>query len=338
MHKRMYKTILIALCMLILILDTKTVISGASEGLTLCFHVLIPSLLPFFLISVLLTSQLSGVTSTILRPIGTLLRIPNGTESLFLVGILGGYPVGAQVISQAVQSGFLPRREANRMIAFCNNAGPAFIFGVISAQFPNLYYSWVIWATIILSSIFSAILLPGGKRNRVTAQSKKHITVTEAMGASIKALSGVCGWVIIFRVIMKFLERWILWIFPIQIQIFINSILELANGSLALSQIESIGLRLIICTAGLSFGGICVLLQTAAVADELNLKLYLLGKCLQTIISVLLVLPSSLAMEYGLSFDLAAGSTASILLFLLILSYYRKKHENNSGNLILSGV
>ena len=53
---------------LLLILDGKTAISGASEGLQLCIRSVIPSLFPFFVLSNLLTGTLLGQDISVFRP------------------------------------------------------------------------------------------------------------------------------------------------------------------------------------------------------------------------------------------------------------------------------
>ena len=52
--------LLSAIGMMMLILDSKTALQGAANGIELCFRTLIPSLYPFFVLSILLTSALSA--------------------------------------------------------------------------------------------------------------------------------------------------------------------------------------------------------------------------------------------------------------------------------------
>ena len=327
LQKRMYKSMIIALCMLLLILDTKTAINGAAEGVELSIRVLIPSLLPFFLVSVLLTDMLSG-PSTITRPIGALLKIPQGSESLFIIGMLGGYPVGAQVVCQATKNEILDKRDAARMMAFCNNAGPAFLFGVISTQFPSHIYTWFIWAILILSTILTAVILPGGNTDKITIHATKHITITQAMEKSVKTLSGVCAWVIIFRVILAFVERWFLWILPSAFQIAVQMLLELANGSIVLNEIGNIGVRFLVTTVGLSLGGFCVLLQTMSVSSTVGIGKYIPGKLIQTCISIILSIPMVFILNTGISPLYMVAILLCFVPAIVILSNFRKKRQN----------
>ena len=108
--------------MLLLILDSKTALRGALDGIDLCISVLIPSLFPFFVLSIMLTGALSGQVIKCLQPVGAICKMPPGSESLLAIGFLGGYPVGAQSVSQLFQQGKLSTLQAMRLLGFCNNA------------------------------------------------------------------------------------------------------------------------------------------------------------------------------------------------------------------------
>ena len=107
---------LAALGFLLLILDSQTAFQGATRGIELCLRTVIPSLVPFFILSILLTESLAGRTMPILRPIGRLLRIPSGSEGILLIGLLGGYPSGAQSAAQSCRSGRMSLSACRRML------------------------------------------------------------------------------------------------------------------------------------------------------------------------------------------------------------------------------
>ena len=146
--------------MLALILDGRTAIDGARQGIELCLRTVIPSLFPFFVLSILLTSSLLGSSLAVLRPLGRLFGMPDGTESLLIPAFLGGYPVGAQNVAAAFRSGQLTKPEAERMLSFCSNAGPAFLFGMAAAMFPRRWMAWALWGIHIVGALFAALLIP----------------------------------------------------------------------------------------------------------------------------------------------------------------------------------
>ena len=88
--RRILPGVVAALGILILILDSKTALRGAAESIDLCVRTVIPSLFPFFLLSGILVKSLMGNKFPLLRPIGRLLGIPEGAESLLISGFLGG--------------------------------------------------------------------------------------------------------------------------------------------------------------------------------------------------------------------------------------------------------
>jgi hypothetical protein len=276
-----------AIGLLILILDTKTALIGASRGLELCLRTVIPSLLPFFVLSILLTSVMVGESVLFLRPLGKLLGVNRGTESLVLIGMLGGYPAGAQCVTQAYRDGSVTKQDAQRMIAFCNLAGPAFIFGIIAGKFSSSYAPWTLWGIHILSAFFVAALLPGKSNNTAVLRRGKQLTLSDALQRSLRIMASVCGWIILFRIILTFLELWLLWLLPVPMQVTITGILELANGCCDLGRISNEGLRFILCSGMLAFGGLCVCMQTASVTEGLSLREYYIGKALQVLFSVL---------------------------------------------------
>ena len=329
MNQRIIKGSLSAIGMMILILDTKTALAGAVQGMELCIRTLIPSLLPFFLLSVLLTDALAGVRWKWLEPIGKILKIPKGCESLLLIGFLGGYPVGAQCVAQAWTAGTINTSCSRRMLGFCSNAGPAFIFGLVAFQFSDRLAAWILWAIHVLSALITGFLLPGKKEDIIQLKSKNAISLNEALYRSLRIMGSVCGWVILFRVILAFTEHWFLWAVNTEINVAVQMFTELACGCISLSEIDSEALRLLLCSCGLSFGGLCVLIQTASVTGTLGLGAYLPGKLMQTLISAILCC-LYLAVRNRISSAIYAAIGGALLLSCCV---YFIKRKNKYGNL-----
>ncbi len=320
-----------ACAMGILILDAKTALLGGAEGVALCIQTLIPSLLPFFLISNLLTASLMGQDLRLLRPVGRLLRIPKGSEVLMLVGLLGGYPTGAQAVAQARQKGRLSRADAGRMLAFCSNAGPAFIFGVGARVFPELWMCWALWAVHIISAFAVGIMTPAAASSPAFSQEGTATSLPAALKRSVETMGLVCGWVVIFRVVLAFLDRWLLWLFPMELQVTLSGLLELANGCCYLTEIEPLGLRLLLGSLFLSFGGLCVTLQTASVAGSVDTGLYLPGKITQAAVSTLLCIPLQLLLTRAQRWDFSVWIPCAAAFVCMSYYVFARKMKNNSS-------
>lgn len=271
-----------------LILDSQTGLNAAREGMELCVSVLIPSMFPFFVLSMVLTGSLMGRSLKPLSPLRKICRIPAGTESLLAIGLLGGYPVGAQNVLASYQQSAISQEDAQRMVVFCNNAGPAFLFGYLGTLFDNPLYPWLIWAIHISSTLLVSWIIPGGTGTFSTIQNSPSVSLPQALNRSIRVMAQVCGWVILFRVLIGFLDRWLFWGIPDILRIFFTGMLDLSNGCILLSGLPSNGLRMILASSFLGFGSICVLLQTHSIAGSFRIPLYLPGKALHGCISFLL--------------------------------------------------
>ncbi|MCL2195950.1 MAG: hypothetical protein FWB76_08380, partial [Oscillospiraceae bacterium] len=91
MIARLKQPLALAACIAIaaaLVLNAPLAMQGARAALALCGNVIIPALYPFFVIAAIYV-QLSGRGRTKRPAVGAV-----------LLGLLGGYPVGAKVIAQ----------------------------------------------------------------------------------------------------------------------------------------------------------------------------------------------------------------------------------------------
>lgn len=281
-RKQIVTGITAAAAMAVLILDSRTALAGGQEGIGLCIRSLIPSLFPFFVLSGLITHAFTGTSLPILRPVGRIFRIPAGCESLLIPAFLGGYPAGAQCVGQAYHQGNISRSCAQRLLLFCNNAGPAFLFGVLGPVFPSVGTLWALWGIQIGASLLCAWLIPGSEESGRMIPGG-DFSLTDSLSASVRIMGNVCGWVILFRVLIAFLERWLLWLLPEEAQVAVSGILELSNGCCGLIGIPDLRMRFLICSGMLSFGGLCVAMQTASVSGGLSLLPYLGSKVVQSV-------------------------------------------------------
>ena len=291
--------------MLVLIFDGKTASDGIRLGIDMCLQTLIPSLFPFFVLSGIITASILGQPISCIRPIGRFMHMPSGSESLFAVGILGGYPVGAGTVWSAYHNGRITESEANRLAIFCNNAGPSFIFGILGQLFPAKFYVWFLWAVQILSAILTGYLLRGQHRDS-TIDISSNISIDSILNRSIRNMATVCGWVILFRMLLEFLNRWVFWLMKPELQVLVSGFLELSNGCLRLLDVTNVAMRFLIASVILSFGGLCILMQTQSVFPSLIMKEYLTGKMIHLAISTILSLAviSALSGQLLLSFFL----------------------------------
>ena len=208
----------LALTTLGFVLFPKECVAAARTGLELCFNVIIPSLFPFFVLSSLvvdlgLAGYIGRALEGIMRP---LFRVSGSCASALALGFVGGYPVGAQTAISLYRQGMCSRVEAQRMLAFCNNSGPAFILGVVGAGiFADSKVGLLLYLAHMDSSCLVGLIFrfygprEEGRETkaRPTFQAKRFTTaftqaVTGAMGSTVN----ICAFVIFFTVILQLLS------------------------------------------------------------------------------------------------------------------------------------
>ncbi len=100
----------------------------AVMGLELWFQKMIPSLLPFMILSGImvrmkLTDKAAMVIYPVVRPI---FRVRKNVCYAMLMGFLCGFPMGARVVDDLYIRTMISKREAEYLLAFCNNIGPVY--------------------------------------------------------------------------------------------------------------------------------------------------------------------------------------------------------------------
>lgn len=319
------KLIICSAAMLVLILDSKLAVEGAVDGIEVCIRSAIPALFPAMILADILINHMPGEIPFIQRVFG----IPAGAEGIFLAGIIGGYPIGAKLIGQHYREGNLLNRDAEHMLSFCNNAGPAFIFGICGSLF-----AWR-WAPLFLWLIhaISAFLVGCANRNHpsgsVCLARSSGRSITEVVASCAKTMGNICAWIVLFRVIIQFTEHWLLWLLPPLISALIQGVLELTNGCCMLRSIASEPIRFVLCSIILSWGGFCIMLQTKAVTAGLSTKHYALGKAKQSLYSAILsvILMSIYEQKYNYAIW-------ALILIVVLFAYYFKKHIAFLKNMI----
>lgn len=196
-------------------------IAGAKDGLTLCFNVIVPSLFPFFVLSSLvvdlgLAAYLGRAMEGLMRP---LFRVSGSCAAAVALGFIGGYPVGARTALQLYEQGLCSKTEAERLLSFCNNSGPAFILGVVGAGiFGDSRVGLLLYLTHALASLIVGLLFRfygGWSRKRAPASHPKPIRTvtlpaafTGAVSRSLQSTLNICAFVVFFAVVLRLLSAY----------------------------------------------------------------------------------------------------------------------------------
>ena len=138
MHKtdKLYRFLFTALSLylIVLLLRYPTLsLEYASTGLNLWLTKMVPTLLPFMILSgIMIRMDLTENFVTLLHPLlhklyGT---SKNGSYTV-IMGFLCGFPMGARIVGELYESGRLSREESTKLLYFCNNIGPIYFLSYV---------------------------------------------------------------------------------------------------------------------------------------------------------------------------------------------------------------
>lgn len=265
---------------------------GVKNGLAVCATVVIPALFPFTVAAVFL--QKSGVLLFGPKKPQKGLQLAlglNGQESaVFLLSLLGGYPIGARLLGQACKNGQLSRREALRLLAFCVNAGPTFYLAVLGrALFGNPATGLCLLccnaASCIAVAELSRVFCKVNPEAAPPPQKPAPLTdsFVESVTDAAWTMLSLSAWVVLFACFGSLLKA----LLPAGFgQSCALAALEVTGGCLALKQW---GCSPVIIAFFTAFGGLSVLFQVKYSAGPLrpSLLYLLLTSALRGCISAL---------------------------------------------------
>ena len=278
-----------------LLLDAREVRQAVGEGLALCTGSVIPALFPFLCVSSLLMAL--GFGELAAGPLGGLMGLyglDGSASSALLLGLVGGYPVGARTAAELVEQGLLAKEEGERLLTFCNNANPAFLINVLGVGiFGSVRVGVWLWLIHLLSALLAGLLVgrpARGSRRRPSA-GQRHLPVravrlsaalVEAVRSALTAMAGVCAFVVFCYVMALPLRR-----LPGLPGTVLTGLVELFSASVRLLP-DGTGFVLASALAG--WGGVSVHCQTLAVLGDSGLSAvpYLKGKAVQGLVSAAL--------------------------------------------------
>lgn len=290
----------------LILLYPKQSFAYAANGLQLWFDRMVPTLFPFMLLStVMIRQNLAESFAGLLYPVaGRLYRMSRSCVYCLILGFLCGFPMGARTIAEMYERGQLNRKEAEFLLAFCNNIGPVYyitFFLPVTGLLPNspdtggfltvmllllgMYGIPLIYGILIR---FTGFGLPKGQFQRVydgksvRPQESFQQSLDYAMQGAITGITTLGGYMILFN-LLNLLPYALFRLFSLPEPAYFSSIagcmLEITGGIMRLSDSAPLAALLL-----LPIGGLSCLAQTRSMIQNTDLSMgrYLLHKTVQT--------------------------------------------------------
>lgn len=265
-----------------------TVAEGMRQSLRLCAMTLVPSLFPLFVLSRLLGAL--GLPQLLSRRLDKFMHrlfgISGAGAQALVLGLCGGYPLGASVVAQLRRDGQLGRDEAERLLAFSNNSGPAFIIGAAGGVFGSAKAGVLLYAAHILAALCTGLCF----RRKSSEQTERlpeaeepplnAAVFTEAVTGALESCARLCAYVCFFGAVTALFDsfRFLPGLGPA----FAMGLFELGGGIGALAGWQPGPLTMALAGFLLGWGGLSVHGQTlgAVAGTDIKCARHLFGRAL----------------------------------------------------------
>lgn len=249
---------------LLLLLFPETGHAGMREGINLCLNALIPSVFPFLVLTPFLAAYGQAIPGLPVLPLA------------FGIGMTAGFPLGALAVISLYEARAVDRDTAERALAVCSGAGPAFLVGCAGKSLSgSAAVGWCYVLSQFCASLVLYLLFLRGKKavpvNSPSALPTLVAAVTEGFGK----MGNVCAFVLFFSVWNRYLSAFCEKCgVPPVLSAMLCGCTEMTGGLAMLSEAVPAGNGFLPLSAFLiGFGGLCVCMQTRVFAGRAGLSM-----------------------------------------------------------------
>jgi hypothetical protein len=273
----MKKFLSLLLLLILLLIFHEAAITGAKNGLLLWYQTLIPSLLPFILITNALSE--TGAYQAVSKHFK---NSSFGYEiTAILLGNLCGYPIGAKIINDFILNQYITPEKGNKILAYASQASPMFLLGYVYLHIVKKSIPlWLFFGSIYLPPMLLYPLLihqedlsPTGK----TATTRKTIRISDTFLHAVQIMVMIGIYVMIFSILLEIFLPFC----PFNSYKIVLSLLEITNGLKIVEQLSlAFSLKISLLCALSAFGGLCSAFQIKGVLSYpgASIKKYLQNK------------------------------------------------------------
>ena len=288
------------ICLLFFLLfHPKEALTGVKNGLGLWLNIMIPTLLPFLILTGALLK--TGNIRKLLKPSAffwkTFFGLSPAGAYVLILGLLCGYPMGAKLAHDLYIDQQISRREGEYLLTFSCNASPAFIISYLSGILLKNKISAVQMILTFLAAdlfcmLFFRFVVYRGHTvdsvcvNKIKKETYQQDSIGVILDVSImdgfETITRLGGYILIFSLVFTCIRHY--WPFSEQTSILFTSPIELTTGLQQIAHSRySWRFRCISSITLTAFGGLCVMFQTKSVLENrLSLFPYVTSKCLNT--------------------------------------------------------
>ncbi len=269
------------LCLLFLCFSS-TAYTTADESLKLVGKTVLPILLPYTVLSNIISDTLSAKNRK------------SAIVTAFAIGNICGAPIGAVAIGRLCSNGVITKKEASILLPAVSCTSPAFCISAVgSSILNNTKFGILIWSVqLIINFTILACFFYKNRTDRITIYDEAgfKIDFSEAISRAASTLCAVSVSVIFFSVLSAVITD--LFNLSITAECALNSILEMSGGC-AIAGNLNYPLSFLFSAFALGFSGVSVLAQIASCTKGISKIPYIVSKLINGTLCVLIALINS---------------------------------------------
>ena len=269
------------------VIDLKSIILESSN---IWLYNLVPSMLPFYVISDLLINYgLIDILAFLFKKIiNKLFNVSENASFVIFFSMFTGFPSSAKYLKNLLDLNYISIEDANKIIRFTHFSNPLFIINVIgNTIIGNKKIGFLILLSHYLSNFIIGFLYRKEQTQKITTKRVKNTKtfgsiLTTSFINSFDSLLIVLGSLITFKILTSIIFHYLGFNF------IISSLLEITQGLFALKNLTlNIELKALIAVAMISFGGFCIHTQVYSILSEtkISYKNYFFSRILHVIIA-----------------------------------------------------
>ena len=209
------------------------------------------------------------------------------------MGVLCGFPLGVRSAAELYKEGCISKDEAERLIGFCNNTGPAFLVaGVGLGLRKSLPEGIILYAAMVISAVITGAVFARGKiKSEIydLSVSRRRFSLTRSIKDAGIGTLNVCAYLTFFACVVGLLRAAIGHNY---LYLSLIPFLEIGSATSIFSKTELLSnlTSLLFSSFAVGFSGLSVHLQALSFLSDTGLcvKRYFVMKLFQGAISVLI--------------------------------------------------
>lgn len=263
----------------------KDAVAAASNGLVLWYEQVLPTLLPFAIVSNILIY--SGYLQYLIKPLSPFIKfvfpVSDNGAFVMLSGFLFGFPMGSKNCAELLKCGQITQKEADILFVITNNISPVFIGSFIlnrqlnmpaltAVSYLILYLPPLLYGKFCLHNITNKASVSHIATEKPASRSQMSFKIIDAgIMNGFETLTRLGGYIMLFSMIASMIQK-----LPLagNICLILTGMTEITNG---ISMIPNMNLptdaQYILAMTFTAFGGLSGIAQTSSMIKDTKLSL-----------------------------------------------------------------